>query len=349
MNTAARMLRLGRVGRQQLQVNVLKRRLQSTYTQPATGVNPAYDEALKVLDAYKTKKAAEAEAAAEGLKRAQESGESAERITELKKKWFDLAVESEIRDPEVLWNARNGKFDLSRPVYQHLKEKAWLARPLEVLMQRLLQMFVLPDLLDPRVVGTPEAQLNIAMSGESAIEPGSIIDPSNAREQLDIELVTFHEDSRLHTLAMIDLDEPFEEQQTFREQFHWIVSNVPFSMNQIKADIGAGNVLLPYIPPHPAKGTPVHRYAVVALEQPENGQQRIDSADVSRDMVLRDFVAQHSLRTVGISFFRASWNESVDAVYREVLNLPPPSYGQMPIPDNTIGPDGRRINLYEHY
>ncbi|KAJ1880916.1 hypothetical protein LPJ57_001940, partial [Coemansia sp. RSA 486] len=65
MNTASRILRLGRVGRQQLQVNVLKRRLQSTYTQPATGVNPAYDEALKVLDAYKTKKAAEAEAAAE--------------------------------------------------------------------------------------------------------------------------------------------------------------------------------------------------------------------------------------------------------------------------------------------
>ncbi|KAJ1820015.1 mitochondrial 54S ribosomal protein YmL35, partial [Coemansia sp. RSA 2598] len=345
MNTAvSRMFGLGRLGSQALRANALKRRLQSTYTRPATGVNAAYDEALKILEAYKVKKVAEAEAAAESLKRAQESGENAEKIAELKKKWFDLAVESEIKDSEVLWNARNGKFDLSRPVYQYLKEKAWLARPLEVLMQRLLQMFVLPDLLDPRIVGTPEAQLNIAMSGESAIEPGVAIDPSKAREQLDIELVTFHEDTRLHTLVMVDLDEPFEEQQTFREQFHWVVSNLPFAMNQTKADIGAGNVLLPYIPPHPAKGTPTHRYAVVALEQPDNGQQRIDSADVSRDMVLRDFVAQHNLRTVGISFFRASWDESVDSVYREILNMPPPSYGQMPVPDTSIGPDGRKIN-----
>ncbi|KAJ2879705.1 mitochondrial 54S ribosomal protein YmL35 [Coemansia asiatica] len=348
MNTAARMFSLGRLGRQQLRANTLKLRLQSTYTRPATGVNLAYDEALKILDAYKAKKTAEAEAAAESLKRAQDSGESAEKISELKKKWFDLAVESEIKDSEVLWNARNGKFDLSRPVYQYLKEKAWLARPLEVLMQRLLQMFVLPDLLDPRVVGTPESQLNIAMSGESSIEPGIVIDPSKAREQLDIELVTFHEDTRLHTLVMVDLDEPFEQQQTFREQFHWVVTNLPFSMNQISADISAGNVLLPYIPPHPAKGTPAHRYAVVALEQPENGQQRIDVAEVSRDMVLRDLVAQHGLRTVGISFFRASWNESVDSVYREVLNMPPPSYGPMPVPDTTIGPDGRKINIYEH-
>ncbi|KAJ2374807.1 mitochondrial 54S ribosomal protein YmL35 [Coemansia sp. RSA 2607] len=329
---------------------ILGRRLESTYVRPATGVNPTYDEALKVIDEYKTQIMAEADAAAKELKQAQDSGASGEKISELKKRWFDLAVESEIRDSEVLWNAKMGKFDLSRPVYQHLKQKEWLARPLEVLMQRLLQMFVLPDLMDPRVVGIPESQLKISMSNAmEAIEPGVVIDPKDAREQLGIELVTFREESRLHTLVMVDLDEPFEEQQTFREQFHWVAANLPFSMTKTKADFAEGDVLLPYIPPHPAKGTPTHRYAVVAFEQSDAGQTRISGVEASRDMVLHEFAAKHKLRPVGISFFRATWNESVDEVYRDILNLPPPSFGPMPKPRKNVGPDGRKISAYENY
>ncbi|KAI9504025.1 phosphatidylethanolamine-binding protein, partial [Coemansia spiralis] len=243
----------------------------------------------------------------------------------LEKQWFDLSVEAEINDSEVIWNTRHGIYDLSRPVYQHLKEKEWRGRPLEVLMQRLLQMFVLPDLLDPRVVGTPESQLNVTLSGSDTLEPGSIISPADARQQPEIELVSFHDDTRLHTLVMVDLDEPFVEKQTFREQFHWVAANLPFSRLHTKAVIDASNVMLPYIPPHPAKGTPNHRYAFAVFEQGESGQEKLEGIDVSRDMVLRNFVSQHGLRLVGISFFRASWDESVDEVYREVLKAEPPS------------------------
>ncbi|KAJ2725262.1 mitochondrial 54S ribosomal protein YmL35 [Coemansia sp. Benny D115] len=348
MNAATRLFSLSSRFSRRLP-RVLSSRQQSTYTPPATGVNPAYDEALKVIEAYKQKKAGEAAAALEQLNKARASGENETRISELKKQWFDLAVESEIKDSEVIWNARQGNYDLSRPVYQYLKQKAWKARPLEVLMQRVLQMFVLPDLLDPREVGTPEVQLNIGVGSHGIIEPGVVVDPQQAREPLEVELVTFHEEQRLYTLVMVDLDEPFEAQQTFREQFHWVVTNLPFSMTQPKADIQQGTSLLSYIPPHPAKGSPMHRYALVAFEQPEGGLARLDGIEVSRDMVLRDFVAEHNLRTVGISFFRAEWNESVDSVYRDVLGLQPPSYGPMPSPRRDIGPDGRKISLYENY
>ncbi|KAJ1725428.1 mitochondrial 54S ribosomal protein YmL35 [Coemansia erecta] len=350
MSVVTRVLNLGKRTCRTQVPRILGRRLESTYVRPATGVNSTYDEALKVIDEYKAQITAEADAAARELKQAQDSGASDENVSELKKRWFDLAVESEIRDSEVLWNAKMGKFDLSRPVYQHLKQKAWLARPLEVLMQRLLQMFVLPDLMDPRIVGIPESQLKITMSGaQEAIEPGVVIDPKEAREQLGIELVTFREESRLHTLVMVDLDEPFEEQQTFREQFHWVAANLPFSMTKTTADFAEGDVLLPYIPPHPAKGTPTHRYAVVAFEQGDAGQTRISGVEASRDMVLHEFATKHSLRPVGISFFRATWNESVDEVYRDILNLPPPSFGSMPKPHKNIGPDGRKISAYENY
>ncbi|KAJ2447880.1 mitochondrial 54S ribosomal protein YmL35 [Coemansia sp. RSA 2424] len=356
MNSARRALTLARFGRKaatsQPRIQALCRRLQSTYVRPATGVNPAYDEAVKIIDAYAAKKAAETEVAAKELAQAQGSGTATEaQISALKKKWFDLAVEAEINDPEVLWSAKQGKYDLSRPVFLHLREQAWRGRPLEILMQRLLQMFVLPDMLDPRDVGTPSAQLNIALasSPDSVLEPGSIIDPSEAREQPEIELVKSHEDSRLHTLVMVDLDEPLEMQQTFREQFHWVVANLPFSKSQSKAKPADGLTLLPYVPPHPAKGTPNHRYAFVLFEQGENGSSTMESVEVSRDSVLRSFAAQHDLRLAGISFFRASWNESVDDVYRDVLKQAPPNFGEAPTPRSDIGPDGRKINVYENY
>ncbi|KAJ2813426.1 mitochondrial 54S ribosomal protein YmL35 [Coemansia furcata] len=354
MNAARHVLTLARFGCKVAasQPRTQLRRLQSTYVKPATGVNPAYDEAVKIIDAYAAKKTAEATAAAGELAQARGSGTvNEEQIGALKKKWFDLAVEAEINDPEVLWSAKQGKYDLTRPVFLHLREQAWRGRPLEILMQRLLQMFVLPDLLDPRDVGTPSAQLNIALAAnpQDVLEPGSIIDPSEAREQPEIELVKFHEDSRLHTLVMVDLDEPLETQQTFREQFHWVVANIPFSKSQSKANIADALTLLPYVPPHPARGTPNHRYAFVLFEQGENGSNRLESFEVSRDSVLRTFAAQHDLRPAGISFFRASWNESVDDVYRDVLQQTPPNYGIAPTPRSDIGPDGRKINAYENF
>ncbi|KAJ2100229.1 mitochondrial 54S ribosomal protein YmL35 [Coemansia sp. RSA 376] len=354
MNAARHVLTLARFGCKVAarQPRTQLRRLQSTYVKPASGVNPAYDEAVKIIDAYAAKKAAEAKAAATELAQAQGSGSATdEQLSALKKKWFDLAVEAEINDPEVLWSAKQGEYDLTRPVFLHLREQAWRGRPLEILMQRLLQMFVLPDLLDPRDVGTPSAQLNIALPAnpQDVLEPGSLIDPSEAREQPEIEMVKFHEDSRLHTLVMVDLDEPLETQQTFREQFHWVVANLPFSKSQSKANIAEGLTLLPYVPPHPARGTPNHRYAFVLFEQGENGSNRLESVEVSRDSVLRTFAAQHDLRPAGISFFRASWNESVDDVYRDVLQQTPPNYGVAPTPRSDIGPDGRKINVYENY
>ncbi|KAJ2001146.1 mitochondrial 54S ribosomal protein YmL35 [Coemansia thaxteri] len=353
MNAARSALTLARFGRKAAGVPPQFRllRQQSTYARPAAGVNPAYDESVKLIDAYATKKRAEAELAAKELAQAEGSGASCEHVSALKKKWFDLAVEADINDSEVLWNAKNGLFDLTRPVYLHLKEQAWRGRPLEILMQRLLQMYVLPDLLDPRDVGTPEAQLNLTLSGspDLILEPGSIISPSDAREQLEIELVKFHEDSRLHTLVMVDLDEPLEAQQTFREQFHWVVANLPFSKSQSKANTADGLVLLPYIPPHPARGTPAHRYAVVLFEQGEGGLKRLEATNVSRDSVLRNFVAQHGLRPAGISFFRASWTEAVDDIYRDVLKQTPPNYGVPPTLRSDIGPDGRKINVYKNY
>ncbi|KAJ2712934.1 mitochondrial 54S ribosomal protein YmL35 [Coemansia spiralis] len=355
MHAAVRLVAAGRTARSALcAVRRAPRlaRLQSTYVAPATGVNAAYDEAVKIIDAYSKQKAAEADAAAAELSKAREAGVAGEQLQVLHKAWFDLAVESKINDAEVLWNARRGNYDLAQPVYQHLRQQAWSGRPLEILMQRLLQMFVLPDMLDPRFVGTPEAQLNVTLadgSGE-AIEPGSIVDPAAAREEPQIALVTFHDEPRLHTLVMVDMDEPCEETQSFCEKLHWAVANLPFARSQPVAEAASGTVLLPYLPPHPAHGTPAHRYVFAVFEQGDAGQARIDGSaiDVGRATTVRELVEAHGLRPVGLSFVRAAWNESVDSVYRDVLGQPAPRFGPPEPPRTDIGPDGRPVNTYAH-
>ncbi|KAJ2357338.1 hypothetical protein GGF43_001527, partial [Coemansia sp. RSA 2618] len=77
-------------------------RQQSTFKAPALGVNPAYDEALKVIEAYSTQKASEAEAAHSELQRAEGAGADAATLAALRQKWFDLRVESRINDSSVL-------------------------------------------------------------------------------------------------------------------------------------------------------------------------------------------------------------------------------------------------------
>ncbi|KAJ2759562.1 mitochondrial 54S ribosomal protein YmL35 [Coemansia nantahalensis] len=208
-------------------------------------------------------------------------------------------------------------------------------------------------MLDPRFVGTPEAQLNVTLDDGSgaAIEPGSVVDPAAAREEPKVELIAFHDEPRLHTLLMVDLDEPCEETQSFRENLHWAVANVPLSRSQSAVGAGSGTVLLPYLPPHPAHGTPAHRYVFAAFEQGDGGQAQIDAsaAAVDRATTVRELVEAHGLRPVGLSFVRAAWNESVDSVYRDVLGQPAPRFGAPEPPRADIGPDGRPISTYANF
>ncbi|KAJ1918935.1 mitochondrial 54S ribosomal protein YmL35 [Mycoemilia scoparia] len=272
-------------------------------------------------------------------------------IEKLNKRLDELLVKAYIENGEVLWNARNGKFDLNQPVYRHLKEKFWKQRPLDILMQRVTQMYVIPDAIDPKIFNIPSTCLDLTLKGWNEgkpIEPGAIVPPETALELPTMNLTAFHEDVRLYTIIMADLDHPNEETQSYQQQCHWMGCNIPISMHD--GNIKAENAVLPYIPPHPAKGTKRHRYVFLVMQQGEKGQVRLENVKLDRAVHLRTLASELSLRPVGVSFFRSEWNETVDEVYRQHLGLEPPVYGPAPaatrFDEGTVGSQKKAFGKY---
>lgn len=71
------------------------------------------------------------------------------------------------------------------------------------------------------------------------------------------------------------------------------------------------------MPPHPPKGSGIHRYVTILLEQSEN----VSVGEVERQgFSLRNLMAAHNLQPVGIHYFRTQWSPAVSAFYADVLS-----------------------------
>ncbi|GAA5956966.1 hypothetical protein JCM3765_006654 [Sporobolomyces pararoseus] len=296
----------------------------ASYTPPIKpGVLPAYDQALAYLSQDREQKLKQLEE----LKKNNEADQST-----LEK----LEVEAWSNDPETRWRANNGQADLSKPVFRFLAERKWRKEgDLAILMQRVTQMSVTPDLL-PEIA--PEADLRIRV-GEEQIVPGVFTAPADTREGIEVSAQVFHSDERLYTLLLVDPDVPDELNQSFTTFAHWIVPNIPLSATSSPIlPLNSLPSTLPYVPPHPQNGTPYHRYTVLLFAQPENTKLSLNEHEIERlDFDVRDFAAEHKLEAKGVSFFRQKWDKSVSKIYEEVLQQPEPRYGRPPKMDTYVG------------
>ncbi|GAA5828153.1 hypothetical protein JCM5353_007807 [Sporobolomyces roseus] len=296
----------------------------ASYTPPLkAGALPAYDQALAYIAKDRDLK----------LKQLEELKESKEADQAALEK---LEVEAWSNDPETRWKANNGQADLSKPVYRFLAERKWRKEgDLAILMQRVTQMSVTPDLL-PEIA--PEADVRIRIGSEQIV-PGVFTSPADTREAIEVSAQVYHADERLYTLLLVDPDVPDELNQSFTAFAHWIVPNIPLSASSPSAlPLDSLSSTLPYIPPHPQNGTPYHRYTVLLLAQSENAPLSLNEHEIERlDFDTRDFVAQHKLDAKGVSFFRQKWDKSVSKIYEEILQQPEPRYGRPPKMDTYTG------------
>jgi len=146
--------------------------------QPAVkpGSMPVYDQALAYIEA-------DAAALRKKMKETKESGKAQEDYLDA------LEIVSEINRPSVRAQFSKGDYDLSQPVFRHLREQAWrLGGALERLVERLQLMYVLPDVVSSI---TPTVDLEV-FYGDGAgigdhggsggsVHPGVFLDPSLAR------------------------------------------------------------------------------------------------------------------------------------------------------------------------
>ncbi|KAK4704677.1 hypothetical protein P7C70_g1530, partial [Phenoliferia sp. Uapishka_3] len=271
----------------------------ASYAAPLkAGQIPAYDQALLFL--------------------AKDKAARLEQLEELKKEegvtkevLEKVEVEAWVNDPETRWRAKASLGDMSKPVYRHLAERAWRKEgDLAILMQRVTQMSITPDLL-PSI--SPIADVRIAIGGNTIVpgvfakpsevstnfarKPGSRlkIDPVQTREAPEIKVQVYHAEERLYTLLMIDPGEsnPFSFVSSFIKIESWTypslfvrcarrVNPKLYHLRPLAAALDSPNITLsststtilpslpahlPYIPPHPQRGTPYHRYTFLLLAQ----------------------------------------------------------------------------------
>ncbi|CAG8604054.1 3546_t:CDS:2 [Ambispora gerdemannii] len=251
-------------------------------------------------------------------------------IQKLKIQKYRLQIDSEINDPEVRWNFRNGRYDMSMPVYCHLREREWRIKALPKLMERITLMYVIPD-----VFPTLDPTIDLRISFLSPIEPGVWQKSTTTERQPELTLTSFHQDTRLYTLFMVDPDMPDVERKSFKTQWHWLITNIPLSAT--KHTVSGGTTLLDYIPPHPPKGTPYHRYTIGILHQP-NDHEPLEIEQPHRWMNVREFMQEYRLELCGASFFRGEWDENV--------SIREPIYGPKPPPNLYLDETGKRPPKY---
>ncbi|GAA5999639.1 mitochondrial 54S ribosomal protein mL38 MRPL35 [Rhodotorula paludigena] len=262
-------------------------------------------------------------------------------LEQLKKDGADQAtlekveVEAWSNDPEVRWRAKNGQADYSQPVYRHLAERAWRKEgDLAILMQRVTQMHVTPDLLAEIV---PAADVRLQVAGET-IEPGVFTLPAQTRQGFEVSAQVYHAEERLYTLLVVDPDVPDEFNQTFQTFSHLLTPNIPLSATSpATLPISSLPATHAYVPPHPQRGTPYHRYTTLLLEQSSPLTLEGDAAPARERFNVREFVAQHGLTPRGVSFFRQKWDAEVSDIWRELYNTPEPRYGRPPKIDTYLG------------
>ncbi|KAK7041759.1 mitochondrial 54S ribosomal protein YmL35 [Paramarasmius palmivorus] len=346
------------------------------------GVLPAYDEALKVI--YKDSRLLKKEAAAYSLQikskakelaaalEAAKNGSEKDKeeavrldaeLEKMREKLGILEVQSEVNLPHVRWAVANAMADMTKRSHRHLAEQRWRSDgKLDLLMERIHQMNICPDVL-PVIHPTVDLDVNVKpalsevpLTGAARrfflVEPGSFVTSLQTLKPPTLFPHVFHTDTRLYTMLMVDPDVPDETNQTFTTYLHWLKPNIPLSATH-RGPITHLNTHTRYIPPHPQRGTPYHRYTVLLLPNPPKTSyslnteatatrgvptsKSLDIPVVPDDQRLgfnvRDFVKKWGLNAAmggGYHMFREVWDEHVTHIYEAVLGRSEPRYGLPP-------------------
>jgi large subunit ribosomal protein L35 len=114
-------------------------------------------------------------------------------------------------------------------------------------------------------------------------------------------------------------DVPDVENHTFTSTIHWLVPNInlsastrifpspSFPASSSKHNVSLPNPYFPYVPPHPHKGTPYHRYTFIVLshdEPLELGELRRSKFDFKKWQA----GLPEGTRVEGATFFRAEYD-----------------------------------------
>ncbi|KAN0059892.1 mitochondrial 54S ribosomal protein YmL35 [Thecaphora frezii] len=270
-----------------------------------------------------------------------------------------------INSPSTLAAFSAGHYDASLPIHRHLREKVWRQSGiLDKVMQRCTSMHVLPDLM-ASITPTVDVQVSFGQGAGVGDHGGSggevlagvLLHPAMTVQKPQVRITAFHQEVRHYTLAIVDLDCPDVEQARFCSKLHLLRTDVAVSAATHAKPVTLENrdstLVQGWIPPHPQKGSPYHRYVAVVLEQRRGDKlaNEVALTDEERnDFDVERFAERYGLEAKGIHFWREKWSEdsakTVSAIYRDVLKTNEPQYAREPNADRVrkqVGMQGSRF------
>lgn len=206
---------------------------------------------------------------------------------------------------------------MNRPIYRYLADKKWRQYKRLLLMQRISQMHIVPDMLAHL---DPTADVSLGF-GRRNVQPGEFVDSRVSEIPARLNVQVFDRGERLVTIAVVDPDVPDEEHDSFFSRCHFLAVNIPISPSSTSIPLAKlkkeNHILHPWLPPFAQKGAPYHRLAVFILQQETklDNEALIKSPNLKRDgFTLRHLDNQNTLKPIGFHLFRTKWDEGTDGV-----------------------------------
>ena len=205
---------------------------------------------------------------------------------------------------------------MNRPIYRYLADREWRSYRRPVMMQRLTQMSVIPDVFSDL---DPTAEVRLAFKRHN-VQPGAFVESRVSEVPAKLNVQVFDKGERLVTVAVVDPDIPDVEQNGFRAQCHFLAVNIPISPSSTSVPLSRlspdTQQLLSWLPPHAQKGSPYHRLSVFVLQQPHEVVLEPSQRDtLTRETFnIRGFRQRHRLKPIGAFLFRTQWDEGMAGV-----------------------------------
>ena len=215
--------------------------------------------------------------------------------------------------------------DMDKPIYRYLADRKWRSYKRELLLQRIRQMTVVPDVL-PTIDPTVSTAL---FFGARKVQHGDFVASRVSESPPSIDVQCYDKGKRLVTIAVVNPDVPDVENDGFGYRCHFLASNIEISPTDTRVNLGKldekTQVILPWLPAYAQKGTSYQRMSVFILQQPgsdADASQALDTAAIKEacrytqreGFKLLSMATKYLLKAVGVDLFRTQWDEGTAGV-----------------------------------
>jgi large subunit ribosomal protein L35 len=205
---------------------------------------------------------------------------------------------------------------MNKPIYRYLADRKWRKFQRLIIMQRINQLGVVPDIL-PQF--EPTAEVRVAFSTRN-VHPGDFVDSRVSEKPARLKVQVFDKGDRLVSVVVLDSDVPDAKSDNFATRCHYFATNIPLSPTETSVPLSKATesqLVLPWLPPFAQKGSPYHRYSIFVLQQDPGHTIDVEELKnhVRRDgFKIRGIINKYHAQPIGVGVFRSVWDEGTPGV-----------------------------------